>query len=261
MVLSTCSSRDLDRDQGRLRQWEEQRSNLYYNQYRWAVSWHQKEITAIRDSFDPAKISKVLAHRRHWMKNRWSSGGNLGRGVRPMDVNYEPIPVATELSVKDVAQYLRGSTAPYKMVLNPDHITLYTDSQPWAQLTADWACEHITLGSVLLRTAVVSLPPETVVLKRPYDYSYRTWFRSRQCTENQRIILADWVTNMGTEVYACPSLRRWLVGTQPGWQRGFTEWTQSHYFVDHNDAKLDIWMAMVCPGVVRKTQAIHSPAK
>lgn len=245
------------RDRGNLWETTDERSNLYYNQYGWAVSWHQPEISALRDGLDPNKINKILVNRRHWEKTRWDGSGVLGKIMKPTFVSR--ITAEVEQEIKSVADMLRNLKAEFKMVLNPDHICIYTTDRETAKQIADRACATRTLGTVLLRTVNVCLPADTVVLKRPYNYQYRTWFRSKSITKDQRDILANWIKNMGKEVYPCPSLKKWLRGTIPQWRQG--DYSQSHYFVDHNDGKLDVWMAMVCPGIVRKTQAIQSPAK
>mgnify|MGYP003345726527 FL=1 len=121
--------------------------------------------------------------------------------------------------------------------------------------------KQITQGPITVKSAEICLPPDTIVLKRPHDYQYRTWFRSRKFVGNSQQILANWIKTMDEHVHASPSLRRWLSGTATRYSVQSLDWTLDHYFVDHNDAKLEVWLAMVCPGIVRKTQAIQSPAK
>jgi len=238
------------RDRGEIEEKTQDRGSLFYNQYQWSVTWHQPEITALRDGFDPARISKIIASRRNWSAAR-----------RRYQNTENEIPVSVELAVKDVAQYLSAATAQYKMVLSPSTITLYSNDREFVDAMAAMAAETKTQGRVTVKTASLTNPPDTVVLKTPYDYSYRTWFRGRLITAAQRETLHNWIVSMGPEVYACPSMSRWLRGGRRAWATLRDDYCQRHFFVDHNDAKLDVWMAMVCPGIVRKTQTIQSPAK
>lgn len=246
------------REQGVVREITQARSTPWFNQYLWSVSWHQPEISALRAGYDPFKIHKVLASRRHWEKSRYDGNGVWARSLKPsFQSRITPV---VERHVIVVADFLAKAECEHKIVLNTDTITVYTNSADFVKSTTELA-QSLTLGIVTVKTADLCLPPDTIVLKRHYDYQYRTWFRSRELTDHSKQVLKDWISNMGKHVYACPSLRRWLAGKSQRYALQQQDWTLDHYFVDHNDSKLDVWMAMVCPGIVRKTESIQSPAK
>ena len=233
---------------------EESRSTLFFDKWRWCVSWRQPEIAVLRGTdLNPAKISSVLASRKHWEKARTSTLGRLRPEFKSR------ITQEVEEHIEYVRLWLLTNDCPKKIVYSTGQINIYTSDKD----TVDQAIEiakSITLGSIKVKQANVDLPPDTVILKREYGYKFRTYFKSRDLSDNAKATLHAWTTNMGSHVYVCPSMKKFLNGNSTvGWRR--PNWTWDHYFVDHNDPRLDFWIAMVCPGIIRKTMAIQSPAK
>ena len=218
------------------------------------MSWRQPEIAVLRGTdLNPAKISSVLASRKHWEKARTSTLGRLRPEFKSR------ITQEVEEHIEYVRLWLLTNDCPKKIVYSTGQINIYTSDKD----TVDQAIEiakSITLGSIKVKQANVDLPPDTVILKREYGYKFRTYFKSRDLSDNAKATLHAWTTNMGSHVYVCPSMKKFLNGNSTvGWRR--PNWTWDHYFVDHNDPRLDFWIAMVCPGIIRKTMAIQSPAK
>lgn len=233
----------------------ESRSSLFYNEWQWAVNWPQHEISVLRAGLDSYKVVQSLANRRYWEKNRF------GQGIRWDRDNYvSAITAEVEANIETVRAWLEIQTEPYKMVFNSGHITLYTNSEDFLDQAVNIA-RQVTPYRILVRQAVVDKPANTVVMKKDYGYGYRTYFRSREMSDQTRQTLQDWVNNMGDQVYACPSLQKFLQGNSRYYWVKHHQYTWDHYFIDHNDAKLDVWMSMVCPGIVRKTMPIQVLAK
>jgi hypothetical protein len=165
-----------------------------------------------------------------------------------------------EQHIYQVARHLDSVSSPIKTVLGPDFITVYTNDRSTVDSIVKCA-QSIILGTVRVKQVELSLPTDTIILKRHYKYQYRTWFRSRKLNDNSKKVLRDWVQNMHEHIKPSPSLYRWLNNNSQATWRASSDWTWDHFFVDHNDPKLEVWIAMVCPGIVRKTMSIQSPAK
>lgn len=235
---------------------EESRGSLYYNDWRWAVSWYQPEISVLRNSLDSYEVMKALANRRYWEQSRRV---NWSRSVYP-EAAQSVITADVESKIETVRAWLADNPGERKLVFSSGQITVYTNDSDAVEQLVDLA-QSVFSQRIKVKQAVLDQPAGTVILKTPYAYSYRTYFRSREISEQARQTLLDWVVGMDDNVYACPSLLKFLKGyARLNW-RTMRNYTWDHYFIDHNDAKLDVWMAMVCPGIVRKTMPIQSPAK
>jgi hypothetical protein len=233
---------------------EESRGSPYYNDWQWAVSWNQTEISVLRGSLDSYQVTKALANRRYWEQTR-----GFGRQHAYSKVTVESvINAAVESNIETVRAWLANNHGDRKLVFSNDQITVYTNDSDAVEQLVDLA-QSVFSARINIKQAIVDLPADTVCLKKPYDYSYRTYFRSREMSSQAQQTLLNWITSMDKNVYACPSLTRFLHGHSRLW--GARQYTWDHYFVDHNDSKLDVWIAMVCPGIIRKTMAIQSPAK
>ena len=244
---------ELSESDSRIVATQESRSRLFFDQWRWCVSWHQPEIAVLRGTdLNPAKISSVLAGRKHWEKIRVGGTGRL------MPEFNSRITQAVEEHIEYVRLWLLKNDRPKKIVYSMGSISIYTNDKDTVDQALSLA-KSITHGSIKLKEAKVDLPADTVVLKRKYGYKFRTYFKSRDLSDSARETLRAWTTNMGRHVYVCPSMKKYLNGKSKYYYR--QAWTWDHYFIDHNDPKLDVWIAMVCPGIIRKTMTIQSPAK
>jgi hypothetical protein len=217
---------------------KESRGSPYYNDWQWAVSWNQPEISVLRGGLDSYQVIKALANRRYWATE-------------------SVITAAVESKIETVRAWLANNYSNRKLVFSTDQITVYTNDSDAVEQLVELA-QSVFSTRINVKQAIIDLPADTVILKKPYDYSYRTYFRSREMSSQAQQTLLNWITSMDKNVYACPSLTRFLHGQSRRWVR---QYTWDHYFVDHNDSKLDVWIAMVCPGIIRKTMAIQSPAK
>jgi hypothetical protein len=215
------------------------------------VSWFQPEIATLRYSLDADHVTALLERRRHWEKHK------LGYSLIPTVV--AGVTRDMEKKVHDVRQWLANNKHQIKTVFCSDAITVYVnDPAVVNQLVV--LGKTVTDDSVYVREVLVTLPPNVVCLKRPYDYSFRSYFKAQHLSDNSIAVLNNWIENMGDGIRACPSLKQYLQGKHRSWWAA-KNWTWNHYFVDHNDPKLEVWMSMMCPGIVRKTLSIVSAAK
>lgn len=221
------------------------RGSLFFNQWEWSVLAALPEAGCVRGR-TVASTDSAIENRKRYEHQRF----NLGWAKKAN------VTVFTDLVVNrlhTVARWLETQTEPYKLVTEQGRVTLYSNSfdqiQDFVQTIAPFDLFW------MIKQAVLTLPANAIMLKGAPKYQYRTFFRGRELTDHNKTVLKDWINNMAGEVKASPSMRKWLNGTGYRWNYQANQ-CESYYFVEHNDAKLDVWMSMVSPGLVRKTMQV-----
>lgn len=252
MVSLEC---DMDRTEVMVNYQQVPRSDLFFKKWPWAVSWYQYEISVLRYGLDPDQVTQVLERRVQYEKQRWDNNV-IERRLRP---SFRSV-ITPEIrqNIEAVRQWLSAHQNTVKTVFYPGQIVVFTGDQCTADAATELA-KTITHGTILMREANVCRNPGHVYLKNPHDYAYRSYLKAQALTSNAKTALKYWIENMGHTVRPCPSLKNWLNGQHSQWHNA--DWTWDHYFVDHNDPKLDVWMSMISTGLVRKTMPIVSDAK
>lgn len=234
---------------------EDHRSSLYFDQWAFSVAWEQPEIAALRFDLDRDYVEKVLERRQQWENNQW----NQIHFPNNANLSYRSKITANVVeNVHIVREWLANTTWPLKTVFFHGQIIVYTQCQAAADAVTELALQ-VTKNTVTVKQAQVTRDPDKVYFKTHSDYSHRTYFRARNLSEKTIAQLNQWTIDMGSAVKVCPSLRNFLLQDQH--IRWRSTWTYDHYFVDHNDPKLEVWLAIISPGLVRKTMPIVSIAK
>jgi len=224
----------------------ESRSSLYYNAYKYAMTWRQDEIGCIR-SLDQKKMQ---SHIRVRMEYEHSRNNHYQRYGEKFESKF-----TTRCcdNLEGMRALLAAEIHPKKMVFFNNYLTVYTNNLGLhgRLMACDW------IESVDLKRAELNLPPDTILLKNP-QYHYRTYFRGRSLGKTQKARLAQWVTTQGDDVAASKSLREFLdIETRPTrvyWWRN--DATESYYYIEHNSLQYETMLSMICPGMVRKTLPI-----
>jgi hypothetical protein len=143
----------------------------------------------------------------------------------------------------ELTQHLLTAVSPFKLVVAVNQAHVYTnDLSLIAQLQAMPALTHQTVSQ-----AVIAHARDTVQLKRP-RHAWRTYLRHIKITREQKQHLISFLQGQHTQVRLAPSLISWM--NQPYLH------TQDYFFVDHDSESWPTMLALVQPGVIRKTLAI-----
>jgi hypothetical protein len=118
-------------------------------------------------------------------------------------------------------------------------------------------CElsYLRIGNV--RTAVLSLPRDTVVIRNP-EYQYRTYFREREVSDDRKATLINWLEAQKGAVRPSPATRQWLKNSKSHWR---SRYMQRYYYVEHDSLQYETMLSLVIPGHVRKTVPVISSDK
>jgi hypothetical protein len=192
-----------------------------------------------------------MERRREWIEiahQRWHKTGTiLGRQHNIISRRRTEITDKTTEDLHDLAELLLTTTADYKLVVSVNQGHVYTnDLNLINQLN-----QLDFLANKYYSRAQINRPQNTIRLKNP-RHQYRSYFKITKLTAVQKDHLMDFLHNQQASVRVSPALQRWI--DQP-----FNR-TQDYFFVDYNSASWLTMLALVNPGLIRKTMQII-PAK
>ena len=207
------------------------RSRLYYNQYQYSASFALPGAHRVRNYKNE---DTIIASVRHYNSNVVTrTWGDLISDVQ----------LGNLLAI---SQLLKTSSESYKYISCFNWMYIYTNDV--ALLEAISQSPAVT--DAKYSQAVVDLPSDVVVLKQS-KYQYRTYFKSKSVSTEASARVRKFLLDR-TDCYRfTPGLKHMLQTRQQMYFRDY-------YFVDHNGPGDMLMLAMVCPGIVRKTMPIQT---
>ena len=214
----------------------------FYDQYEYSLGFWLDEVNCLRE-LSHEHVDQMIQRRQQWREiaqQRWNQGQRqhsiLGR-------RFQPITEQTVADLHELTQHLLTAVGQFKLVVTVNQAHVYTnDLALIAQLQAMPALKYQTLSQ-----AVITRARETVQLRRP-RHAWRTYLRYIKITREQKQHLISFLQGQRTQVRLAPSLVSWM--DQPYLR------TQDYFFVDHDSEAWPTMLALVQPGVIRKTLAI-----
>jgi hypothetical protein len=110
------------------------------------------------------------------------------------------------------------------------------------------------LNFVSLREAAVTRPSDRVQLRQS-QHQFRSWFRERSYTPEERRLMCDFLMSRKEYFRITPALKKRLTG-----QSVFNQPT-GYDFVDHDSEHDVLMLNMVVPNCIKKTLPIEVVAK
>jgi len=222
------------------------KDRLFYNQFEYVIGFQLDEVSCLRE-LDHRYIETMIERRRTWREvahQRWqksnsSTGNILSRRTRE-------ITDRTVSDLHDLADSLLTCQSDFKLVVSANHAHVYTNDLLLINKLSGLA----SLKHKKYSRAVVGRPKDTVRLKNP-QHQFRSYFKSAKITQEQKNHLLAFL-NTQTEIRTSPALTAWFLTPYSR--------TQDYFFVDHNQMLWLTLLALVRPGLIRKTQQII-PAK
>ena len=129
----------------------------------------------------------------------------------------------------------------YKLMIGVGCIRVYAAD---TALFAEILSAVPSIVNVSFSRAVINRPRNTVKLKDPV-HTDRSYLREIKLTEQQKRAVSTFLQNQDS-IRLSPSLLHWV--SRPG-----SQWTQAHYFIDHNDTSWLVMLSLICPGVIKNT--------
>ena len=210
----------------------EQRSELYYKQYRHCLIWWIPEGNQMRQ-VSHKSIDSNIYWRNNYLQNWRNQSGRLAISDRDRERLHE------------VCDLLLAIKNPFKKVVCNNTMWFYTNTPE--DFTAVVACPGTKL--VERKQANVCLPADCVVLNNP-QHKFRTYFRERYLDESQRELIKKYFITRADQFRPSPGFKMLLNGKRM--------WIPSNYFLDHDDEKDALFINLACPQLVRKTLPIQA---
>jgi hypothetical protein len=206
------------------------------------LSFQQAELYCIRGLPGDLRLEAYINQRKHYE--------TMGIVRRSGLTKFTPEVTA---NLHQTQAVLTESGAKFKLVVSGSYGSVYTSDLNLVNAVCQ--LPHATIGN--LRTANVTLPRDTVVVRNP-KFQYRTYFREREVSTDCKDTLGQWLNSQQGQVRPSPAVQQWLSSSNHAWR---SKYMQRYYYVEHNSLQYETMLSLVIPGYVRKTVPIISSDK
>lgn len=204
-----------------------------------------EEVSCLKH-LDHAYIDSIIERRRHWREishQRMAKTNSKGRGIPTiMTRRLREITELTVLNLHQLADQLLTSSVPFKLVTSVDQAWVYAND---VELIETLSLDH-ELKHKVYTEAVVNRPQDTIRLKNP-SHAQRSYFRPVKLTAQSKQTIVNFFSNQ-PDIRLSPSLAQWMNTDHYR--------TQDYFFIDHTGETWLVMLALVRPGLIRKTVEI-----
>ena len=204
------------------------RSTLYFGQYEYVVTLPCKEAWIMRD-LNRLVIEQKLVHRENYARDH------------EKNVNM-PAVRETVMCIVDTLEQLKSKFMHRSFGWQALHVYTNDLNDVNTLMTA-------FNNKVTVKQAAVVYPSGVIMLATEPKYPFRTYFRAKILPVVKKQALWTWISCQTPDLVAGPATKIWFE-TDPPMR---SEWCRGHYYVEHTDLSHITMLAMVCPGLTRKT--------
>lgn len=213
------------------------KDRLFFNRFQYGISFELDEVNAIT-SLNHEEIDNIIERRIAWREvsiQRWNNGGKN----TIMSRRWKDITGDTLQNLHDLCDILLNTSSEHKLVTSASDAWVYTNDLEFIKQLSGLKI----LGNKKYREAVIDRPRNTISLKNP-KHQHRSYFAAVKLSLEEKTQLHNFLNNQ-TEIRCSPGLAMWFDLT---FHR-----TQDYFFVDHNGENWLLMLALVRPGLIRKT--------
>jgi hypothetical protein len=213
------------------------KDRLFFNRFQYGISFELDEVNAIT-SLDHEEIDDIIERRIAWREvsiQRWNNGGKN----TIMSRRWKDITGDTLQNLHDLCDVLLNTSSEHKLVTSARDAWVYTNDLEFIKQLSKLSM----LENIKYRQAVIDRPRDTVLLKNP-KHQHRSYFATAKLTLEEKMQLRNFLNNQ-KEIRCSPGLIAWF-------DLSFHR-TQDYFFIDHNGKNWLLMLALVRPGLVRKT--------
>lgn len=211
-----------------------EKDRLFYDKWEYCAGFSTVRDCSLLVKLEHSAIDRGIAWRNNYR--------SLTNTILPED--------ATKLH--NICDVLINTKVPNKQRREWNTLFLYMNDLTLAQEILN----NADIARCELKRAVITKPRDVLVRVNPVN-KYRTYFRSRRYTTEQKNVLLNFYQNNKQDILFSESFRYWLVGTKNSYM---SDWTQAHYYIDHDSTTWLSMINMLLPGSTSKTLTIQ-PAK
>lgn len=214
------------------------KDQLFYDRYEYCFGFTLAEASVLR-GLNHKLIDSRLDQRIEWRevaRKRWKNS------IDTMGWNLINDQVRADLHT--ICNIILESRVDCKIAVSHHNAWLYTNTLE----LIDRLRFLRPLSNMHYTQAVINRPKNTVLLKKSL-YSKRSYFHYIKLTTQEKENIRNFVNVQKEHIRTSPSLHTFL--NEKPYSR-----TLDHYFIDYNDEQLLTMLALIRPGLIRKTQQI-----
>jgi hypothetical protein len=211
---------------------------LYYDKYQYSASCTLHECWVFRYHTDHASIDARLDKQQEWranMRQRWPSGYNSFARLDITDQN--------RVDIHAMADFIQ-SIKDYKLVIENRTLRFYTNDIN--VLDAIFNMDFV--GEKRYTEVVIDRPKNTVVLRKP-KHRLRSYFKETRISAEEKQAIGQFLLNQ-PGIRIGEGLKSWLDYNHNSYA---SKYTRDYFFVDYNNESWLTMLALVRPGLIRKT--------
>ena len=213
------------------------RSQWYFGQYEYCTAGILKDCFVLRFK-DHAVVESMIARRLEWSRRMPSQPGSWMRSMVPScDTDIQ--------NLHQTLDWILAQKDSVRTTVCEDQIHLYC--QDVAQ--ASKASQLPGLINPTVTQVQIQGQPGQVNLKAS-PWLYRTYLRCRRLTSAQKSSMTSFLQAQ-SDVRLGPALQNWLANKD-------NLRCQEHYFIDHNDPRIQTFLALAADGIIRTTRNINT---
>jgi len=219
------------------------KDRLFYDRWQYSISFLLDEVSCLRE-LDHAYIDLMLDRRREWREiSRMRLAklpGQTPFGGTIMSRRSKEITKETAVNLHYLADQLLNTKTDFKLVTSVNQAWVYTNSKT---LIGDLA-DNSNLKYKQFHEAVVDRPKNSVRLKES-KYTHRTYFKPKKLTAKEKESISNFFITQQNNIRLSPAAEGWMLTPLLR--------TQDYFFIDHTGDSWLVMLALICPGLFRKT--------
>ena len=215
---------------------------LFYDQYRYGLKLRMKDFSCLREIRKSDATSEQVAA---VVSRRFEQRCNYSRFFNRRDLPTELSSRQYDLdNILEMLQYLWPVREQIKTTFSGDWGYIYSNNRKLLQSIGN---QHYVYA-YYIKEAVINRPKDTIRLQSS-PYQYRSFLKERLCTPADKACILAYLENQ-PDVKISRGLTYWLK-YDTRWL-----WTRRYHYFDHNDAKIELMLQLICPGIVRAKMPI-----
>jgi hypothetical protein len=226
------------------------KDRLFYDQWQYCITFLLDEVTCLK-TLDHEYIDAVLERRKLWREvtqQRWQTvagtpGGKAKLAQTIMSRRWRDITEETSTNIHKLADLLINTRTEYKIVTSVDQCWVYTNNISLIKKLS--AMSELTYKEYT--EAVIVRPKNTIKLQYP-KHAQRSYIKGRKLTPQEKENLKNFFQNQKESIRVSPAFQEWFNGS---FHR-----SQDYFFIDHTGESWLVMLALVSPGIIRKTVEI-----
>jgi hypothetical protein len=217
------------------------KDKLFYDKWRYCISFNLVEATVLKN-LDHNFIDLMIMRRKEWamaqINFKKTNGFSNILSRRDRVITDEQV-----ANLHNLADQLINSSNEFKLVTSFNRAWIYSNELELIEEL--YHTNYIT--NAYCSEAVLSRPKDTIKLKT-VNHTHRSYFKPLKLTASEKQNLLNFLENQTDYIRKSPAITEWI-------NTPFNR-LQEYFFIDHNGESWLVMLALIRPGLIRKTLEI-----